>query len=263
MTPYTNVSKNKEYLAKVLEETESDKMILKPLNAYGGQGVILIEKTARQSFRSLLDFYIGDENTSNYVILQEYVEGAEDGDVRILMLNGEPIGAMRRVPSKGDVRSNVHAGGSAVKHVLSREEKELCRHIGEDTDVVGKEMFTRLGPVFVEQLGKRGFEVFLDLKFHDIPNTVARACEAAAALGVWMVNVHALGGRRMMEAAREAVSNSRHQPLLIAVTILTSLDGPELAEVGLSGEPVDNVVRLARLAEASGMDGVVILEGGA
>ncbi len=128
--PVTHVSKNKEYLAKVLEEAESDKMILKPLNAYGGQGVILIEKTARQSFRSLLDFYIGDENTSNYVILQEYVEGAEDGDVRILMLNGEPIGAMRRVPSKGDVRSNVHAGGSAVKHVLSREEKELCRHIG-------------------------------------------------------------------------------------------------------------------------------------
>jgi glutathione synthase len=78
----------------------------------------------------LLDFYIGDENTSNYVILQEYVEGAEDGDVRILMLNGEPIGAMRRVPSKGDVRSNVHAGGSAVRHALSREEKELCRHIG-------------------------------------------------------------------------------------------------------------------------------------
>ena len=128
--PVTHVSKNKEYLAKVLEETESDKMILKPLNAYGGQGVILIEKTARQSFRSLLDFYIGDENTSNYVILQEYVEGAEDGDVRILMLNGEPIGAMRRVPSKGDVRSNVHAGGSAVRHALSREEKELCRHIG-------------------------------------------------------------------------------------------------------------------------------------
>lgn len=122
---------------------------------------------------------------------------------------------------------------------------------------VGKELFTRTGPALVEQLQKMNFELFLDLKYHDIPNTTAQACRAAAELGVWMVNVHALGGRRMMEAAREAVSKSSHQPLLIAVTILTSLDGPELAEVGLSGEPVDNVVRLARLAEASGMDGVV------
>lgn len=122
---------------------------------------------------------------------------------------------------------------------------------------VGKELFTRAGPALVEQLQQMDFELFLDLKYHDIPNTTAQACRAAAELGVWMVNVHALGGRRMMEAAREAVTNSRHQPLLIAVTILTSLDGPELAEVGLTGEPVDNVVRLARLAEASGMDGVV------
>ena len=122
---------------------------------------------------------------------------------------------------------------------------------------VGKELFTRTGPALVEQLQQMNFELFLDLKYHDIPNTTAQACRAAAELGVWMVNVHALGGRRMMEAAREAVVNSTHQPLLIAVTILTSLDGPELAEVGLSGEPVDNVVRLAKLAEASGMDGVV------
>jgi len=122
---------------------------------------------------------------------------------------------------------------------------------------VGKELFTRAGPALVEQLQQMDFELFLDLKYHDIPNTTAQACRAAAELGVWMVNVHALGGRRMMEAAREAVANSHHQPLLIAVTILTSLDGPELAEVGLAGEPVDNVVRLARLAEASGMDGVV------
>jgi len=128
--PVTHVSKNKDYLLKVLNETESDKMILKPLNAFGGQGVILIEKRAQQSFRSLLDFYIGEESVSNYVILQEYVEGAENGDVRILMLNGEPIGAMRRVPSKDDVRSNVSAGGSVVKHQLSRDEKALCRHVG-------------------------------------------------------------------------------------------------------------------------------------
>ncbi|MDT8384933.1 MAG: orotidine-5'-phosphate decarboxylase [Gammaproteobacteria bacterium] len=122
---------------------------------------------------------------------------------------------------------------------------------------VGKELFTRTGPALVEQLQQMDFELFLDLKYHDIPNTTAQACRAAAELGVWMVNVHALGGRRMMEAAREAVANSRHQPLLIAVTILTSLDGPELAEVGLAGEPLDNVLRLARLAEASGLDGVV------
>jgi orotidine-5'-phosphate decarboxylase len=122
---------------------------------------------------------------------------------------------------------------------------------------VGKELFTRTGPALVEQLQQMDFELFLDLKYHDIPNTTAQACRAAAELGVWMVNVHALGGRRMMEAAREAVDKTTHRPLLIAVTILTSLDGPELAEVGLSGEPVDNVVRLARLAEASGMDGVV------
>ena len=122
---------------------------------------------------------------------------------------------------------------------------------------VGKELFTRSGPALVEELQKMNFDLFLDLKYHDIPNTTAQACRAAAELGVWMVNVHALGGRKMMEAAREAVSSCSHQPLLIAVTILTSLDGAELAEVGLSGEPVDNVVRLARLAEASGMDGVV------
>jgi len=122
---------------------------------------------------------------------------------------------------------------------------------------VGKELFTRAGPALVEQLQQLNFELFLDLKYHDIPNTTAQACRAAAELGVWMVNVHALGGRRMMEAAREAIDKTQQPPLLIAVTILTSLEGPELAEIGLSGEPVDNVVRLARLAADSGMDGVV------
>jgi orotidine-5'-phosphate decarboxylase len=122
---------------------------------------------------------------------------------------------------------------------------------------VGKELFTRAGPVLVEQLQQFGFDVFLDLKYHDIPNTTAQACRAAAELGVWMVNVHALGGRRMMEAAREAVYKSAHQPLLIAVTILTSLEADELHEVGLAGSPEDNVLRLARLAESSGLDGVV------
>jgi orotidine-5'-phosphate decarboxylase len=122
---------------------------------------------------------------------------------------------------------------------------------------VGKELFTRAGPGLVEQLQQLGFDVFLDLKYHDIPNTTAQACRAAAELGVWMVNVHALGGRRMMEAAREAVDKTSQRPLLIAVTILTSLDADELHEVGLAGNPADNVLRLAQLAERAGLDGVV------
>ncbi len=123
---------------------------------------------------------------------------------------------------------------------------------------VGKELFTRAGPAVVEALVGRGFQVFLDLKYHDIPNTVAGACRAAADLGVWMVNVHALGGRRMMAAAREAVEGaSRGRPLLVAVTVLTSMADEELAEVGLAGSAAENVLRLAGLARDSGVDGVV------
>ena len=122
---------------------------------------------------------------------------------------------------------------------------------------VGKELFTRAGPPLVEELAGRGFDVFLDLKFHDIPNTVASACHAAADLGVWMVNVHALGGERMLLAAREGVERAAHTPLLIAVTILTSMDASDLAAVGLSGSPADNVLRLATLVQQSGLDGVV------
>ena len=126
--PVTHVSKNRDYLERVLEENQNDRMILKPLNGYGGKGVILVEKSAKSSVKSLLDFYIGDDK--NYVILQDYIEGAEEGDVRIMMLNGEPIGAMRRVPAKGDVRSNIHAGGKEVKHTLTKQELRLCKHIG-------------------------------------------------------------------------------------------------------------------------------------
>jgi orotidine-5'-phosphate decarboxylase len=122
---------------------------------------------------------------------------------------------------------------------------------------VGKEMFTRLGPDFVEGLAGKGFDVFLDLKFHDIPNTVAAACSAACDLGVWMMNVHASGGRRMMEAAREAIEKSSQSPLLIAVTVLTSLSEEDIKEVGYTGTPAENVMRLATLASHSGMDGVV------
>ncbi|MEN8169640.1 MAG: orotidine-5'-phosphate decarboxylase [Pseudomonadota bacterium] len=122
---------------------------------------------------------------------------------------------------------------------------------------VGKELFTRGGPELVEQLVAKGYDVFLDLKFHDIPNTVAAACSAAADLGVWMVNVHAQGGRRMMESAHEALQKSSHQPQLIAVTILTSMGEKDIHEVGLAGSPADNVKRLAMLAQDSGLDGVV------
>ena len=122
---------------------------------------------------------------------------------------------------------------------------------------VGKEMFTRLGPALVETLVARGFDVFLDLKFHDIPNTVAAACDAAADLGVWMMNVHASGGRRMMETAAERLANRQQRPLVIGVTILTSLAQEDIQEVGFTGTPAENVLRLAALAESSGLDGVV------
>lgn len=122
---------------------------------------------------------------------------------------------------------------------------------------VGKELFTRSGPALVERLAGKGFEIFLDLKFHDIPNTVAQACAAAADLGVWMVNVHALGGRRMMDAARNAVEKAPQRPLLIGVTVLTSMDEDDLHEIGLPGTPRENVLRLTALVKQSGLDGVV------
>lgn len=122
---------------------------------------------------------------------------------------------------------------------------------------VGKELFTAEGPRFVEQLVNQDFGVFLDLKFHDIPNTVAKACEAAARLGVWMLNVHASGGRAMMEAARNAVDKSAHSPLLIAVTVLTSMDQNALNETGVAGKLQDQVLRLATLTQQAGLDGVV------
>ena len=122
---------------------------------------------------------------------------------------------------------------------------------------VGKELFTTAGPGLIEQLQRSGFEIFLDLKFHDIPTTVGAACAAAAELGGWMINVHALGGSAMMKAAREALSRRRAPPKLVAVTLLTSIGATEMGEIGLSGEPQDAVTRLGRLAQAAGADGVV------
>lgn len=123
---------------------------------------------------------------------------------------------------------------------------------------VGKEMFTLFGPGLVKELHQRGFEVFLDLKFHDIPNTTAHAVAAAAELGVWMVNVHASGGARMMTAAREAlVSFGKDAPLLIAVTVLTSMEASDLKDIGIDASPADHAERLARLTQNCGLDGVV------
>ncbi|MFQ5643670.1 MAG: orotidine-5'-phosphate decarboxylase [Thiogranum sp.] len=123
---------------------------------------------------------------------------------------------------------------------------------------VGKELFTRAGPELVKDFVSKGHDVFLDLKYHDIPNTVARACEAAAALGVWMINVHASGGSRMMSAAREALEGTGSQrPLLIAVTVLTSMGDEDLRELGITAGPEKQVRRLAGLARDSGLDGVV------
>ena len=122
---------------------------------------------------------------------------------------------------------------------------------------VGKELFTFAGPQYVKRLIDRGFDVFLDLKFHDIPNTVARAVTVAADLGVWMTNVHASGGLRMMEAAADAVKNTQTEMLLIAVTVLTSMDTEDLLQIGINSSPAEQVTRLANLASNSGMDGVV------
>ncbi|EHR42680.1 orotidine-5'-phosphate decarboxylase [Alishewanella jeotgali] len=137
-------------------------------------------------------------------------------------------------------------------NLVSQLDPSLCRL------KVGKEMFTHFGPDFVKALQQRGFEVFLDLKFHDIPNTVAKAVAAAAELGVWMVNVHASGGSRMMQAAKEALLPFGAQaPKLIAVTVLTSMEQSDLTELGIMLTPAQQVQKLAALTAAAGLDGVV------
>jgi len=122
---------------------------------------------------------------------------------------------------------------------------------------VGKELFTAAGPQLVEQLARANFGVFLDLKFHDIPNTVAKACTSASNLGVWMLDVHASGGLEMMQAARQAVDNSLTKPLLIAVTVLTSMNQESLSQIGINGNLSDHVLKLAQLTKTAGLDGVV------
>ncbi|KGE03319.1 orotidine-5'-phosphate decarboxylase [Pseudohaliea rubra] len=144
-----------------------------------------------------------------------------------------------------------YADGDAALALADRLDPALCRV------KVGKELFTAAGPALVEALQARGFQIFLDLKFHDIPNTVAGAVRAAAELGVWMVNVHAGGGRRMLEAAVAALADRRDKPLLIAVTVLTSLADADLAELGYAESARERVQRLARLTAEAGLDGVV------
>lgn len=122
---------------------------------------------------------------------------------------------------------------------------------------VGKELFTHEGPIIVKALQDKGFDVFLDLKFHDIPNTTAQAVCAAADLGVWMVNVHASGGRKMMETCVERLKAGNYKTQLIAVTVLTSMGREDLKEIGLDIEPNEHVKRLAQLTKDSGLDGVV------
>jgi orotidine-5'-phosphate decarboxylase len=144
-----------------------------------------------------------------------------------------------------------YADAASALALVERLDPALCRV------KVGKELFTAAGPELVRALVARGFDVFLDLKFHDIPNTVAAACRAAAGLGVWMLNVHAAGGRRMMTAAQQALAELPRPPLLIAVTVLTSMSAEDLGEVGVAGAPAEQVLRLARLTQACKLDGVV------
>ena len=143
------------------------------------------------------------------------------------------------------------AAAAEAEALAARLDPRLCRL------KVGKELFTAAGPQLVERFVRAGFDVFLDLKYHDIPNTVGAACRAAADLGVWMLNVHAMGGRTMLEAACAALGSRSERPLLIAVTVLTSLAAQDLEDVGIQEAPDALVLRLAGLAQATGLDGVV------
>jgi len=142
------------------------------------------------------------------------------------------------------------ASDKAAMQLVEKLNPELCRL------KVGKELFTRCGPTLVKDMVSSGFDVFLDLKFHDIPNTVAKACESAAELGVWMINVHSMGGVAMMEAARSVLSHE-DAPILIAVTLLTSSGENELNALGIDQTPADFVKRLAAMTQSAGLNGVV------
>ncbi|MGD9601291.1 MAG: orotidine-5'-phosphate decarboxylase [Gammaproteobacteria bacterium] len=147
----------------------------------------------------------------------------------------------------------------ALDHPTGHEALALVAALGttECALKIGKELFTREGPPIVRTLVGQGRPVFLDLKYHDIPNTVAAACQAAADLGVWMINVHTSGGPEMLRAARESLAGRTRRPLLIGVTVLTSLDANALSAIGVTATPAAQVLRLTRLARECGLDGVV------
>ncbi|WP_373020301.1 glutathione synthase [Thiomicrorhabdus sp.] len=128
--PITYVSKNKEFIRHTIDEMPGDKVILKPLVGSGGHGVIVLEKNAQSNINSILDFYIHGQGDDNYIIIQEYIEGAEDGDVRVLMLNGKFLGAYNRKPPEGDVRANIQVGGTAHKYKMTDSQMAVCRKIG-------------------------------------------------------------------------------------------------------------------------------------
>lgn len=157
---------------------------------------------------------------------------------------------MQKVDSKVIVALD-YADLNEAKELIEKLTPDLCKL------KVGKEMFTRFGPAFVNELCKSDFDVFLDLKFHDIPNTVAKACEAAADLGVWMMNVHAQGGLRMMEAAKNALVHKSIDTKLIAVTVLTSMDQKDLNLLGITQNPSQLAQSLAKLTQDAGLDGIV------
>ncbi len=157
---------------------------------------------------------------------------------------------MTNADSKIIVALDYADAASALK-LVNQLDPSLC-HLK-----VGKELFTAAGPQLVEQLARANFSVFLDLKFHDIPNTVAKACTAASNLGVWMLNVHASGGLEMMQAAQLAVQNSVAKPILIAVTVLTSMNQASLKQIGISTDLATHVQNLALLSQQAGLDGVV------
>ncbi len=144
-----------------------------------------------------------------------------------------------------------YADAASALALLNQLEPTLCKL------KIGKELFTAAGPQLVEKIVGKGYDVFLDLKFHDIPNTVAKACQAASDLGVWMLNVHASGGSAMMQAALEGVNKSSHKPYLIAVTVLTSMNQASLHEVGIETSLENHVLKLAKLTQSAGLHGVV------
>lgn len=156
-----------------------------------------------------------------------------------------------QIPDSKIIVALDYAQAQDAIHLVEQLDPAICKL------KVGKELFTAAGPGLVEKLVTKGFKVFLDLKFHDIPNTVAKACEAASNLGVWMLNVHASGGSAMMEAALEGVGKSHNQPYLIAVTVLTSMSQANLTELGIQNSIEEQVLKLATLTKQASLHGVV------